>query len=58
MVMQTRKSLDHTKHKSIHLNSLRVKKQILGGLETIFSMPQWPPWFIGLDVLIMVKAGM
>jgi len=56
--MQTRKSLDHTKHKSIHLNSLRVKKQILGGLETIFSMPQWPPWFIGLDVLIMVKAGM
>lgn len=56
--MQTRKSLDHTNRKSVQLNSVPVKKQILRGFENIFSMPQWPPWFIGLDVLIMVKAGM
>lgn len=32
-------------------------KKIWKDFEKIFAMPTWPPWFMGLDVLIMVKAG-
>lgn len=37
-------------------DSLIFGKQIWRDFEKLFVMPNWPPWFIGLDVLIMVKA--
>lgn len=34
-----------------------IRKKIWLDVERIFSFPEWPKWFTGLDVIIMVKTG-
>lgn len=64
--MNFENTLDGTRHKSVHTTHVRVDrtvyrrvgKRLWQDFDKIFAMPHWPPWFMGLDVLVMVKAGM
>lgn len=49
--------IDQNKQNSDSLLTTRIRKKIWDDLEKIFSIPEWPKWFTGLDVIIMVKTG-
>lgn len=49
--------IDKNKQNFDSLLTTRIRKKIWLDVEKIFSFPEWPKWFTGLDVIIMVKTG-